>query len=576
MPGQIFLIPFPNYPGLVELQDYLRQKLPEGTIYNDPASFHISLVYTDGMGSDLAGVSVPQNLPVFGVGGYEISAWDTPEGWAVVLRIEKNPQLVYLQAYLFYEVLQKVSGVSGYSWAGMWQPHITLATVPPGTGWGDTYIPLPNPQHLPIDRFELWQESQVLQSYSLLPTLTRQQVAEMAVVREVMEWSFKGDFPEVPIAAGVNVKELAGGDDDPLFVTLPAFEVDKPSANKRLISKEVALEIVRQIVTDKPGGIMGHLRDEDRDSKFPIPDVYWVGATLKNGIVWVKGYVPKGEVREMLRTMKAVGSKVALSIYGVAEHVWDKARGAWVLSEMTLEQIDLAPPKRSGFGLAVVPHVTAEMKSTASPLPPLPPHPQPLPINGEGSHGRVSIGGEGVGDNDGSEGDLTMDREQIIKEMGLGDVSLVPQTVREVIQREVPQIKVVAELRGTLNLSDDDDLVKVVSEMASRFAELRQAAIENSIRHEVAAQVMADAAQETEGVKAVREMVASLVRAKHPADPNAVAGLVTEVAQQDYVKEMVGKIIIAEMGPVHNRRVTGAPAKNGAGNKYFEIPVDEE
>lgn len=127
MAKQYFSIPLPNYPALVELQDYLKKELPDAT-YQDPATFHITLAYVeDDLGQDLSDVAVAENLPAFIAMGDYITKYETPDGYAVVLEITKNPQLIYLQAAIFYELKQRGVTLSGYSWPNLWRAHITLA-----------------------------------------------------------------------------------------------------------------------------------------------------------------------------------------------------------------------------------------------------------------------------------------------------------------------------------------------------------------------------------------------------------------------------------------------------------------
>jgi hypothetical protein len=130
MAEQYFSIPLPNYPALVELQDHLKKQMPDAT-FQDPATFHITLAYVeDDLGQDLSDVAVAENLPAFIVMGDYITKYETPNGAAVVLEITKSPQLIYLQAAIFYELKQRGVTLSGYSWPNLWRAHITLASLP--------------------------------------------------------------------------------------------------------------------------------------------------------------------------------------------------------------------------------------------------------------------------------------------------------------------------------------------------------------------------------------------------------------------------------------------------------------
>ena len=42
-----FTIPLPNHVGLIEAQQYLRSKLPEGATFVDPGDFHMTLLFIE-------------------------------------------------------------------------------------------------------------------------------------------------------------------------------------------------------------------------------------------------------------------------------------------------------------------------------------------------------------------------------------------------------------------------------------------------------------------------------------------------------------------------------------------------
>lgn len=150
MAEKYFSIPLPNYPALVELQDYLKKQMPDAT-FQDPATFHITLAYVeDDLGQDLSDVAAAENLPAFIVMGDYITKYETPNGAAVVLEITKSPQLIYLQAAIFYELRQRGVTLSGYSWPNLWRAHVTLATLPT-YDYEHTYMP--GYAFLPVDGY---------------------------------------------------------------------------------------------------------------------------------------------------------------------------------------------------------------------------------------------------------------------------------------------------------------------------------------------------------------------------------------------------------------------------------------
>ena len=546
MPGQVLMIPFAKYPALVELQDYLRGQLPEGSEFVDADSFHVTLVYMPDADADVVGIDAPAKLPVFGMGGFGLAQFDTPDGWAIHLRIENTVQLTYLQAALFYAVQAAGIVVGQHSWPGLYRPHVTLAYVPKIVDWHDEkYISLPNSVYLHVEKFILKRDTEALATWPLLTELAgARPVMEMATFREMMEWQFSGTVPDVPTSKEVNIAELTKGDENPVFVTLPSVRANATSDKQIYYGSDVVKEIMRQVVTERPTGIMGHLKDEDRSTKFPIPDVYWVGAALQNDLLWVKGYVPPGKVAEMLTKMKAANSKVALSIYGLANHTWDAKRGAWVASELSLEQIDIAPPKRSGLGMAMTPHITAEM-------------------SGNGKHEEV---------------EKPMDKLEVINSLTPDDVKHLPKNVvSEIIKADGSQ-KVISEMRAALNIEESVNLVEYVTGLQKQVAEHQQVALESTIVAEIAKTVLPDAPAEDESVKSMRAIVSDLTKARLPKDAAAVPTIVKEVMESAAVKSQLERVVITEMGPNHKRRVAD-PNKGSADtgeSNYFEIPGEKE
>lgn len=189
-------------------------------------------------------------------------------------------------------------------------------------------------------------------------------------ISEIAYADFKGAFPEVPLASGVDVAELTSGDGAPFFITLPIAEVGMVSANKLRYTEDFCKSLVEQINTDKPTGIRGHIKDAERSTAYPTPAIYWVGATLEtDGKVWAKGYIPPGETREEYRIKKATAAAAATSIYGKPLMIHEHADGTYT-PVLSLEQVDLAPPKRAahgkGYGFAVTRELETAVEETGT------------------------------------------------------------------------------------------------------------------------------------------------------------------------------------------------------------------
>lgn len=265
-----------------------------------------------------------------------------------------------------------------------WRAGLCVLVVPQpepivATGWCDLWIapdvavpdgdlPLAQPIEFP-GGYPYTPDNDPYNQYSsapeqpMTPTLQETLTQDLPlprVVREVYASNFGGKFPKVPFAPGVDADALLKDDPDPFFVTLPIARVNAVSANGLLYTRELVESIVAQINADKPTGIRGHIKDEDRATAYPNPDVYWVGAVMQGDTAFAKGYIPPGDTRQEYRIKKKVKSDVATSIYGKPRNVVPLADGRYTL-ELTLEQIDLAPPKRAALFLGGDFEVSAEM-----------------------------------------------------------------------------------------------------------------------------------------------------------------------------------------------------------------------
>jgi hypothetical protein len=109
------------------------------------------------------------------------------------------------------------------------------------------------------------------------------------------------------------------------------------------------------------GGILGHIKDEDRDTAFPIEDADWVGAKREGSTLWGKAYIPPGAAREFIRRLKARGGQLATSIYGPYKEKKSLDNGRWQAIGLKLESLDLAPADRAALKLGGGFTVTAQM-----------------------------------------------------------------------------------------------------------------------------------------------------------------------------------------------------------------------
>lgn len=557
MPAQFFNIPLPQQGGLVELQAFLKKELPAAD-FQDPANFHITLVHVENPGEvDLSTVDVPF-VPIFGVGGDFIRVFKTQDhanrhSYAVTLAINPVPQLVHLQALLFNQCRAMGLEVSSYSYPGLYKPHVTLAramTEPP-------FLDLPTMVHLQADRFVLTSEGvnqdgsykEVVSFPLAQSTVLGEAISEMATLRDnVILSEFSGSYPTVKIFEDVDIAALTAGDDDPDggFVTLKIAKDNSTSDKNMFYSSEWVKELQKWVHEMRPIGIQGHLSDEERSTKFPNPNVYWVGTAKVGDTLWGKAYVPIGETRDMIRRTRAIRGKIATSIYGKGHMTWDANHKRWnMLPNLSLlEQIDLAPATRVGIPeLAVVPILSKELKEMADNAPPQ------------------------------LEDESPMDKMQVIQEMTAADVKFLPEAVVNAIT--TPAVEAVqtqiAEIAKSLKVEPEaiKEKVKTLLEMEVKFAKAEEDRIKTLITSTVAEMVAPDAKTLTDGILDAREMVVELVTAREPKDDDAVKATVKEVTESESVQRRIKVLTTSEMGG-NLRRQTKPTEGATRGNKFLK------
>ena len=218
------------------------------------------------------------------------------------------------------------------------------------------------------------------------------------MVRDYIVGEFRGSFPQIDIDAKVDIAALTAGDDKPFYVTLPIAEAGKVSANGLHYDEELLSAIEQQAVGR--GGIMGHIKDEDRGTAFPVEDVDWVGVQRQGDMLWGKAYVPPGGVRQYIHRLVARGGQLATSIYGPYQKREPLKDGTHRVRGLRLESIDLAPADRAALKLGGAFAVTAQMESEEQPT---------------------------------QEANDMVDREQVIAELTVNDI---PAALREQIVNE--------------------------------------------------------------------------------------------------------------------------------------------
>lgn len=262
-------------------------------------------------------------------------------------------------------------------------------------------------------------------------------------IREYAIGEFRGSFPNVPISTGVSLDEIKGVDPDPLFITLPIIpKVGAVSRNGLLYDEELAASVESQINEKRPGGIFGHVKEEDRGTAYPIPDAMWVGAKRVGESLWAKAWI-SGAAKEHIRRLRAVNGNIATSIYGKGQYEATGEKGVRRLRNFDLESLDFAPPERAALQYGANPIVTSEFEQEENPA---------------------------------------MDKAQLIAELSVSDI---PAPIREQIVREATATaattQTIAELRT--QVSDRDTLI---TSLQGTVAEYRRQQFESAVDTRIA------------------------------------------------------------------------------------------
>jgi hypothetical protein len=188
--------------------------------------------------------------------------------------------------------------------------------------------------------------------------MSENETAEM--IRDYVVGEFRGNYPTIAPDPSVDLSTLTAGDDAPFYVTLPVGEVGKVSSNGLHYDVELVQAIQDQIVGR--GGIMGHIKSEERDTAFPIEAADWIGTARQGDTLWGKAYIPPGAAREYIRRLKARGGQLATSIYGPYQEKETLPDGTHRIRGLRLESLDLAPADRAALKLGGQFAVTAQME----------------------------------------------------------------------------------------------------------------------------------------------------------------------------------------------------------------------
>jgi hypothetical protein len=353
------------------------------------------------------------------------------------------------------------------------------------------------------------------------------------IVREYHVAAFRGKVEDVPVADGVDVEAIRRRDADAVFVSLPIAEIGAISNNGLLYDEALVDSIAEQINTKRPGGIFGHLKEDERNTSFPLPAGLWIGAKRFGQVLWAKSYVPPSQAREYVLNLKEVGGELATSIYGKGKY--EKVRdGVRRLTNFKLESLDYAPPERAALGMSAIPYVTAEMEQEQEPI--------------------------------------MADKAQVIAELTVADI---PAALRDAIVAEASKQDetqtTIAELTNTVAAKD-----VVIAEQNQVIEEMRRERVTVAIETQVAELTNWPTADEEGKAKLakLRELLKSQIVTRLGAD--GAADRVAEIAQAAWedIKPIAEMVRDALAGPA--AVVNGKPRNDGGIPKLEDTPENRQ
>jgi len=356
---------------------------------------------------------------------------------------------------------------------------------------------------------------------------------------------FTGAFPEVPIFRDIDLRELTGGEDKPVFVTLPIGKANAKSGNQRFYDEAFITELEKQVRDNKPIGLMGHLSEDQRAFAFPAEAVHWIGTMRVKEYLIGKGYVPSGDSRNRLQRYRATQKKIATSIDARGDGVWSEQLGAYkmIASTLVLNQIDIAPADRAGISdLSAVPLLTQEM-ATQSGIIVVRPIKESKKVTEE-------------------------EKKQAMLEMTAADDSVLPESVRAAIIQEYSK-----EIKEALGLTDGN-ILDAVKSIQAKDAAREKAAVSSRITE------MATTGDKAIKIEAVREMVIDMVEAKNPLTVADAEKAYAEVLEKPSVKKALDLALQESMGPsqttpVQQQTGTTAGTDPKMKGKWFVLPPSQ-
>lgn len=126
-------IPLANNAQIRDIQLKLKARFTDDRIeWQTPDTYHITLVYANqgtysALDDVISNVELPDSIEVY---GDTVEVFDTPDGWAVHVRLYPMETLMDTQAEVFRWMSELCGGLSDFSKPDDYNPHITLCYMP--------------------------------------------------------------------------------------------------------------------------------------------------------------------------------------------------------------------------------------------------------------------------------------------------------------------------------------------------------------------------------------------------------------------------------------------------------------
>lgn len=577
MPKQFFSIPLGATPQLVEIQNLLRRKLPDGAVYNDPTTFHVTLVYVEDDKSKTIDVAdVAATMPAFGIGASYLSTMDTPTGRAAIVRVQWNTALSYLQSAIYYRAVAAGMKISQFSYPGAWRPHITLATFPSKqdvdfTNDRDFDVFFDADFHVQVERFvmTLQGNSEPAEEWALQAEIPVQELLDRIKpnVEPVGEMTFnlheqmsepetdgrhqltlmcvtemKGGYPNIPVPKDILLEEIQSAGRK--FVTLPIGQVDAVSRNGGRKYKRTAMEQLAEAINEfRLEGGWGHIKDEDIGTDYSPPALRWIAAIIdKQGILWGKALPLTSEAAQYYEDARLTNARVGTSLYG-----WATLSEQGDVVGLSPIKLDMADPARVGIPMtAAKPQLSSEMAADSN-------------NSDEGQPGAEARSEQT--DQSSTEEEVMSDAQDLVR---ISELEAERKTLREQV---AALEKTVKELEGVktdfndvceiLGISGEQDRVRAARVLKEQHADM---VAENGSLLEEAMKSMIEEQVKPE---AVRPVVMEAVTALKPITKKQLTKAIGDVLARESIKGLLAAQVQEQMGPPQGQPVSEQGAGQG-------------